>query len=102
MANGNKGDDSPTLLDLMLRESGHGGTPTPASAPAAAAALKSDFGSGLRRGFLFDRPPRRRKQKQQPQQQGIPTSSSLVLPEVQAAMDRGAKEAREERARGGE
>jgi len=106
---GSAADDHscPTLLDQMLRDSGASvETPSFAPAPAPASGLDaSDFGSGLRRGFFHgDGPPRHRKAKEK--QPGMPTvkptapQSSLVLPEVQAAMEQEATEAKEQRAHG--
>lgn len=107
---------APTLLDLMFRDSGlavhsHGGpspsppgsTPTSCSPTPKKKNADPDFGEGLRRGFFLDRGPN--KGKQDPT---IPTIkrhasssklSSLVLPEVRAALDREAEEDEAQRAR---
>lgn len=96
-------DDGATLLDQMLRDSGivvgrAGSSSGPNPHPNPKQKQKQeeeDFGSGLRRGFL-DGASRRcgRKESTMPTiapgaSSSSASSASLVLPEVQAAMQEG-------------
>lgn len=101
-------DDGATLLDQMLRDSGivvgragssSGPNPHPHQKQQGATTpddgKEENFGSGLRRGFL-DGASRRRGRKEPTMPTIAPdassaaaASASLVLPEVQAAMQEG-------------
>lgn len=95
--------DAPTLLDLMLRDSGlavNHGACYPPSSPSPKKKDDPDFGKGLRRGFFLDHGPNKSKNDPRtPTIKRAPSRSSLVLPEVRAALDREADEAEAQRAR---
>lgn len=107
---------APTLLDQMFQDAGlSAARPSTAAIPppSTTTATKHNndddyFGKGLRRGFLYRGPSTSTSKAKATEQHQMPTitrrgpsqaSSSLVLPEVRAAMDREAEAAEAQRAR---